>query len=447
MKIRIKKGLNIPIAGKPEGEVISLHTPKRLALNLDPFDDIRFKVLVHIGDQVKIGQPLVESKTTPGMFFVSPAGGRVAEIRRGLKRRLIDMVVEVADKEEFTQHPPLQNYTQETLLKRLMEAGGFPHIRMRPFNLVAMPSKLPKTIFVKAVESAPFTPSAELQVAGNEESFAAGLKALASLATIHLVYDERSVCKSFIKASHVERHTVLGPHPAGNVSLHIHKINPIRDHQECVWTLSTLDVITIGELVEKGRYFTQRVIGVGGSGLLKGAACYLKGRAGHPIDELGNKRLEEKLLCLISGDPLTGTKIELSDFLGFYHTAFSALPISTKRESFHFFRFGFRKFSATRTYISGFMKKRLYPFDTNQHGEERAFIDGSVYDKVMPMRIPTMQLVKAVLSEDYELAQQLGLLEVAPEDLALPTFICPSKIEMMDILKLGLHRYSKELGF
>jgi Na+-transporting NADH:ubiquinone oxidoreductase subunit A len=136
------------------------------------------------------------------------------------------------------------------------------------------------------------------------------------------------------------------------------------------------------------------------------------------------------------------------DFLGFNHTCFSIIPENSKREFFHFLRAGFDKFSATRTYLSGHLKPppEGFSFTTNQHGEERAFIDSAVYDRVMPMGIPTMHLLKAIISEDFELAEQLGLLEVVPEDFALSTFICPSKIEMMEIVKEGLHRHAKEMG-
>ncbi|MCH9608497.1 MAG: Na(+)-translocating NADH-quinone reductase subunit A [Chlamydiales bacterium] len=445
MRMRVKKGLNLPLEGSPTGGVQSLPPPKQLALNLDPFDTVRFKVLVRLNDVVKVGQPLVESKTSPGMNYVSPAGGRVVEIRRGVKRRLLDIVIEVAEKEEHQPLPPLKSYTKEEVIERLNVGGGFPHIRMRPFDLVALPTRLPQSIFVKAVESAPFTPAAELQVEGHEEDFEAGLRVLSTVAPVHLVYREGSSCTGFTKGDVHEKHSISGFHPAGNVSVHIHQTKPIVNHKEVVWTLSVIDVITVGKLVEKGLYNTDRVIGVGGSGLKE--AGYFKGRAGYPICDLAGDRMRDELLCLISGDPLAGARVELDGFLGFYHTVFSALPLSVKREMLHFFRLGWSKFSATRTYLSGFFKKKSYRFTTNQHGEERAFIDGAVYNKMMPMQIPTIQLIKAVLSEDFELAEQLGLLEVAPEDFALPAFICPSKIDMIEIMKQGLHQYSKELGF
>ncbi|MCB1108387.1 MAG: NADH:ubiquinone reductase (Na(+)-transporting) subunit A, partial [Chlamydiia bacterium] len=73
-----------------------------------------------------------------------------------------------------------------------------------------------------------------------------------------------------------------------------------------------------------------------------------------------------------------------------------------------------------------------------------AFVDGSYYDRVMPMRIPTMPLIKALLAEDFEKALSLGLLEVDAEDFALPAFICPSKIAMPEIVKRAQQFYAEQ---
>ncbi len=451
MKITVKKGLDIPMEGGPIGAIQDLPKPRQLALNLDPFDKTRFKVHVKVGERVKIGTPLVESKSTPGQMFVSPAGGVIAEIRRGLKRRLIDIVIDVAQEEEQEEFEGLKgSASPEEILNLFMRSGVFPHIRMRPFDLVAYPQLVPRAIFVRAIETLPFVPSAEMQVKGHEEYFQAGLDALSKLTPgdVHLVYKEGSSCRAFTEAQGVQKHTALGPHPAGTSSVHIHSIAPIKNPEDFVWTLSAVDVVTAGKMVMEGRYFTDRIISIGGSGIIKERNGFFRGRVGFPIELLIADRIKNQPLRLISGDPLTGTKVETSGFVGFYHSSFTAIPENTKREAFHFFRPGFKKFTATRAYATGHMKppKEGYAFTTNQHGEERAFIDGAVYERVMPMRIPTMHLVKAIISEDFEVAEALGLLEVTGDDFALPAFICPSKIEMVQIVKEGLHKYSKEMG-
>ena len=452
MKIIVKKGLDIPIAGKPVGSPQPSPRAHQIALNLDPFEDTRFKVLVKVGESVKIGQPLVESKAVAGQMFVSPAGGVVAEIRRGLKRRLLDIIINVDEHETYAEYGKLDlnKATREEILDLFMRSGLFPHIRLRPFNLIPHPKFLPRDIFITAFETRPFLPSFEMQVEGNEGYFEEGLRALTKLTSgkVHLVYSEKSTSPAFTQASGVEKHTATGPHPAGSSSVHIHTIAPIRKPDDYVWSLNALDVVVIGKMVSEGRYFTPRIISIAGTGILEGKREFLLGRVGLPIKELIADRLSNQPLRLISGDPLTGTSVDANDFMSFYASGFSAIPENTTREPFHFFKLGKDKYTATRTYLTGHIQppKEGFSFTTNQHGEERAFIDGAVYDRVMPMRIPTMHLVKAIICEDFELADQLGLLEVVPEDFALPTFICPSKIEMVSIVKQGLQRYAKEMG-
>jgi len=452
MRIVLKKGLDIPLSGQPKGSLQSLHKPSQIALNLEPFEDIRFKLLVKAGDRVTIGQPLLESKNIPGQFFVSPAAGTVSEIRRGIKRRLLDIIVQVSDKETFYNHPPLngERAAREDLLECLMRGGIFPFIRMRPFDLIANPKLLPRDIFVKAVESSPYVPSAEMQVEGHEEDFQTGLNVLAKLTSgkVHLVHGEGSSCSAFAQAENVEKHSISGPHPSGNSSVHIHAISPIRNPEDVVWTIGIPGVIAVGKMISKGHYHYERIVSIAGNGVLEGKTGFFKGRMGLPISALIADRIPQGLIRFISGDPLMGIKVEPNDFLGFYHSSLCIIPENVSREAFHFFKLGTNKYSSYRAYLTGHISppEEGYNFTTNLHGEPRPFIDGSVYDRVMPMRVPTVQLVKAVLAEDFELAELLGLLEVASEDFALPAFICPSKIEMVDIIKDGLRRYSKEMG-
>jgi Na+-transporting NADH:ubiquinone oxidoreductase subunit A len=452
VKLKVKKGLDIPIKGEPRLIEELVLPPAQIALNLDPFEEIRFRLLRNAGDKIALGEPLLENKSVLGQFFVSPASGTIKEIRRGLKRRLVDIVIELDDNERIHTLPSLDPRTasREQILERCSQGGLFAHIRMRPLNLLAKPDLLPRDIFVRAIETLPFTPSAESQVEGYEQFFHQGLESLKKLTEggVHLVYREGSTCKAFTEAKDVHTHQISGPHPAGSISFSIHKIAPIRHINDIVWTLSTLDVITLGRMVTEGRYHIERKVAVAGEGIEESKRKIYKTRMGVPLCHLLSKEINTSSVRIISGDPLTGEQKGIEDFLGFEHTVLSVLKENHEREPFHFLSLGTHKFTATRCYLSGLLPTgaKDYSFTTNQHGEERAFIDGRVYNKVMPMRIPTMLLVKAILAEDFDLAEQLGLLEVVPEDFALPTFICPSKIEMMEIVKQGQRRYALEVG-
>jgi Na+-transporting NADH:ubiquinone oxidoreductase subunit A len=460
-QIKITKGLDIPMDGKPEGnvrplipggEVSPLLTPHLISLNLRSFQDLKFTLLVKLDEVVKLGQPLVEDKSTPGRMFVSPAAGVVKEIRRGFKRSLLDIIIAVDPHEELHQEYPrirAGDATREALIERMKEGGIFSHIYMRPFNRLADPHKAPRSIFVKALESAPYVPSAEMQVAKYEREFQAGLDALAKLTDgpVHLVYRTGSPCKAFTEARNVQRHTAEGPHPIANVSVHIQALDPIQKPDDIIWTLNAHHVVSLGHLLEHGRHYIERVISIAGPGILPDRTGYFRCREGYPVSPLLAGRIHKGPQRFVSGDPLTGDKVEEDEFLGFEDYVFCVIPENYSREFLHFFRLGLAKYSFSRAYLSGHLNNtdREYFFTTNQHGEERAFIDSTLYDDVQPLAVPTMLLVKAVMAEDYELAQSLGLLEVVGEDFALPTFVDPSKIDMNEIINKGLKRYASEV--
>ena len=457
--IKTEKGLDIPIMGKPQGAPQPLKALQnaffeghrlKIALDLKPFEEVRFKLLVRVDDTVKLGQPLLEDKSCPGRYFVAPAAGVVREVRRGLKRRLLDIVIDVAETEEKITYesPNLSSAKREELIDFLMQAGLFAFIRQRPFNLLADPQKMPRAIFVKALESAPFVPPAEMQVKGHEKEFQLGLQLLSKLTSgqVHLVYRKDSDCSIFKDAHHVVHHTAQGPHPISSPSLHIHHIDPIRSAEAVIWTVDALAVIKIGYLMTQGHYFVNKVIGIGGPGIAEGKTGYFQVREGVAIHSLMATRIEGENIRLISGDPLAGTQVEPEDYLGLYDSVFCAIPENNSREFLHFFRLGKDKYTFSRAYLSGHFdhSKQNCFFTTNNHGERRPFIDNTLYDQVMPLAVSTMHLVKAVMAEDYDLAASLGLLEVDGEDFLLPTFVCPSKIEMRAIIDKGLKHYAED---
>lgn len=456
--IKISKGLDIPLKGKPSGNVkpltrggesSTLNSPEQIALDLQAFEETKLKLLVKPDDKVQIGQPLAENKSSPGSFLVSPAAGTIKEIQRGAKRVPLRIIIDLAKEESHFTQLKIETESAENLIQLFKHAGIFFSIRSRPFNLLSDPEKKPRTIFIKAVESAPLTPPAELQVEGHEKEFQIGLNALAKLATeaVHLVYYEDTPLKAFRDAQNVQKHTVAGPHPVANASLHIQKIDPITSFDDVVWTLSARDVVAIGHLLLTGQHYIERVISIAGPGVLPEKVGYFKVRDGFPFAALIAGRVPKGTMRFVSGDPLMGRKVTATDFLGYNDTVFCAIPENNEREFLHFFRLGLDKYTFSKTYASGFLnnKDREYDFTTSQHGEHRAFIDSTLYDKVMPLDVPTMLLVRAVMAEDYDSAVKLGLLEVDSEDFALPTFVCPSKMEMTDIIKTGLQQYSKEV--
>lgn len=452
--IIVRQGLDIPILGAPDGAIRDMHEPALLALDLSPFVDTAFTLYVKVGDRVRIGTPLAADKQCPSRLFVSPAAGVVTDIVRGEKRKLHQIVIAKEDNEEQLVFQPLSPQSNpDELRARLLEGGLFTRIHARPFSRLAHPNRLPRSIFVKAVESAPFTPSSEMQIFGLESFFETGLMALERLTEgkVHLVYREGSPCRVFSEGSsqqhHVIRHTVSGPHPASNASLHIQHIDPIRSYEDVVWVISALDVARIGHLLQTGHLLTHRIVGVGGPSCADTQRGFYRVRDGAPLAALFADGVLPGEKQWISGDPLMGSASSSDGYLGYFHTTASLFPQQETRDLLHFFRLGKNRYTASRTYLSGHSRDstKLYPFTTAVHGEPRALFTNTPYDRVMPLKIPTLPLVRAVMAEDYEQAEQMGLLEVASEDFALPTFVCPSKRELVKIIDEGLRAYANQV--
>jgi len=423
--LHVKRGLDLAISGMPQGPIRSWFSPARIALDFKAFRGTRIKLLVKIGQDVLLGEPLAEDRDFPGRFFPSPTTGRVLSIAREEKRALRHICITRADREKpFPHQPPnWKTSSRQTLVDFLLKSGLFCHIRQRPFGMLANPEAMPKSIFVKAIETAPFTPKASLQMQGHEEAISLGLTILTRLTDgfVHVIQNSNDAPLKEI--DRVQLHTIAGPHPAGNASTHIHFIDPILHENHIIWTLNILDVMTIGYQFLQNRYFTDRIISIAGPGFSKTKRGFYRAQCGLSIEDLcqGNPPFH-----LISGNPLTGWQVKPQDFLGFDHTVLSGFPENKKRRIFSFL-WPWRQ----TTDISN---------STRIWGEKRAFVDGAPYDQVMPLDISTELLLKAVITKNDDLADELGLLEVASEDFALPAFVCPSKIEMIEIMQNALIR-------
>ncbi len=444
MHIKIKKGLDLPIQGRAKGPIRDLPLPQIAALDLAPFANSRFVLRKKEGEHVKIGEVLVEDKSHGGSLFASPVSGHIKEVVRGLKRRILQIVIETDGEQSYLQKEPINlgNVTDEQLMQVLRDGGIFPLIRVRPCLRLPHLQERPRAIFIKALDSSPLTPPPELEVQGFEEEFQLGLKALSQLAPVHLVYDYLTQSEAFLKAQYVECHTAEGPHPVGNPSVHIERIAPIHHRDDVIWTLDVRAAIAVGMMLSKGRYHNQKVVSIAGEGILSEERGFYRVYQGCSIAEILNQRLGRGSYRLITGDPLNGSQVKLDSFVGFFDRVVCAIPEALeKREMLHFMKPVRRGFSFSRAYIAS---SKHSVFTTHQHGERRAFVVSGIYDKVMPMNLSVIYLVKALIAEDFERAEKLGLLEIAPEDFALPAFVCPSKIEMVDIVRQALSEYVKE---
>lgn len=448
MHISIRKGLNIPLQGNPiQGkELLQLPAPSTIGLDVSPFEGMRLAPLKEVGAVVHAGEAIVCDKGNRKRVFVAPASGKIKEFIRGEKRRLLKVVIARKPEAPSLALPcvDIDSTSADVLLRVLAERGILPHIHVRPALRMPDPEALPEAIFIRALASAPFAPSPELELVGREREFSAGLQALHRLCPrhVHLVFHVSSCCAALTEAKDVVKHTASGPHPIESPSIHIEAVHPIFDRNQTIWTLDVSTVIRIGFSLSQGAFYADQVVALAGEGIAEEKRGVFRLSRGYPVAEIVKWcALDCDRVRLVSGDPLTGDVIDQVGHIGFFHSVFCALPkMQQHREMFHFLR-PYRKFyTATSTYVAKRCKEK-YSFQTHKRGEERAFVDPTVYNRVMPLLIPVVPLIKALLAEDYHAAEELGLLEVSPEDFALPAFICPSKVEMVAIVARGMKEY------
>jgi len=445
--IRIKKGLNIKLKGRAEHKLSSVKRSNTFAINPTNFHGLLPKMLLKVGDKVQVGDPVFYAKQNEQIKFTSPVSGEIKEIVRGAKRKIL-LIKITADKTDVFKDFGAKtsgNLAAPQVKELLLNSGCWPFIKQRPYDIIANPEDTPKSIFISAYDTAPLAASHVYALTGREKEFQAGIDALSKLTEgqVHLAVDGNST--SFLNnVDGVTIHNVTGKHPAGNVGVQISKVDPINSGDR-VWILNPQDVATIGNLFLTGKYEPTRVIALAGSHVV--GPQYYTITQGAKISDIVDGKLVSGKNRTISGDPLTGTSVNNYDPIGFYDDVISVIPEGDHYSFFGWMPFiGNNKFSMSRTFFSWLTPNKEYDLDTNFNGEDRAFVITGEMEKVMPIDIYPMQLLKATMIYDIEKMENLGIYEVAPEDFALIDFISTSKIEAQDIIRKGLDLMIKEVG-
>ena len=448
-EIRLKKGLNINLVGAADKVYASVKPSDinhKYVVKPTDFHGLIPKLVVKIGDKVKAGTVLFFDKSNEKINFSSPVSGEIIDIIRGEKRRILEIVIK-GDAEivyESFDVPSSNNLSREQIIDKMLQSGVWPFIRQKPYDIIANPIEMPKAIFISTFKSAPLAIDNDFALYGMEELFQKGLDYVVKLSKgkTHLnVNGNTNVSNLFTNAKGVQINKISGPHPAGNVGVQIHHLDPI-NKGECVWYLEPQDVIAIARLFTEGKYDVSRIIALSGSAVNK--ARYYRSISGASVSNFLVDNIKEENNRIISGDVLSGTKINFDGNLGFYDTTITVIEEGDKQEFLGWILPGFNKFSASKTFFSWLNPSKNYNINSNMHGEERAYVVTGAYEKVFPMDIFPLQLIKAIMIEDIELMENLGIYEVSPEDFALCEFVCTSKMEVQSIIRHGLDVVRKE---
>jgi len=446
--INLKRGLNIRLKGEAEKLFGTQPEAVKVAIKPTDFPGLMPKILVKAGQEVKAGEPLFFDKYNPEILFTAPVSGEVLAINRGERRKVLEVVIKADGKNdcvEFAKTDP-KNLSRDEIKEQLKISGLWPFLKQRPYGTVAKPESTPLHIFISGFDSAPLAPDYEFILKDQASAFQTGINALAKLTDgkIHVGIRQEQSNGFFSEIKNIEITQFDGPHPAGNVGIQIHHVSPI-NKGDIIWTISPQEVIYIGRFFETGKLDFTKTIALTGSEVK--SPKYLKVIHGTILSGiLKNATKQDGKERFISGNVLTGTQIEPDDYLGFYDQQVTVIPEGDYYEFLGWAMPRLNKFSISHSYFSWLNPKKVYKADSNLNGEERAYVMTGQYDKVLPMDILPVFLMKAIIADDIDKMEQLGIYEVIEEDLALCEYVCTSKTEVQRILRDGITLMIKELG-
>ena len=443
--IKLRKGLDIKLAGEAEKKKMQLKPNGKFSLAPADFVCVTPKVVVKEGDKVKAGDALFINKNYPDVKFASPVSGTVKAVVRGERRKVLGVVVNADDKQDFVDFG-VKNVGQmngDEVINSLLEAGIFGYINQLPYAVSATPAERPKGIFVSALRDKPLAADFEYELQGQEREWQAGLTALSRIAKTYLGIGAKQTAKALTEAKDVEVTAFDGPCPAGNVGVQVNHISPV-NKGEVVWTVEPTAVLFIGRLMLTGKVDLRRMVAFAGSEVK--APQYVDMLVGQELQTLvSNSYDKSHKVRIINGNVLTGTPTTAEGYLGAHTSEVTIIPEGDDADELAgWIMPRLNQFSQNRSYFSWLMGGKRYKLDARIKGGQRHMIMSGEYDKVMPMDIYPEYLVKAIITGNIDKMEQLGIYEVSPEDFALAEFVDSSKLELQRIVREGLDMLRKE---
>ncbi len=444
--VKLGRGFNVNLAGEAKQEIVDSLAVNIFALKPTDFQGIeRPKLLVGEGDVVKAGSPLMFDKTQPDVMFTAPVSGEVVEIQRGAKRKLLAIKVLADHQIEYLNFhkysvSELHSLSKDDILNQIIPSGIWPRMIQRPYGIIANPKDKPKSIFISSFDSHPLAPGFDFLLKGEDHYFQIGCDMLRRLTRgkVHLNLDsDAEVSALFGSVTGVQVNKFSGPHPSGNVGVQIHHLDPI-NKGEVVWTISPYGVTQIGKLFLEGVYDASKILAIAGPPVKN--PRYYRTYDGACIEKFVENNLSHQNVRFVSGNALTGERIAADGFVGFYDHLITVLTEGDYSEFLGWLKPTTKKLSFHRAWgLLSFLKKdQKFDLDTNTCGEERAFVQTGVFEQVTPMDILPTYLIKAIMAEDYDEMEALGIYEVVEEDLALCEFVDVSKHPIQSILREGI---------
>ncbi len=445
--IHIKKGLDLPINGKPSQKIEVGPSVSKVAITGPDYVGMKPSMQVQVGDVVKTGQALFECKKVPGVIYTSPVSGKVVEINRGDKRVFQNIVIEVSGNDhvsfESYSGKAVKDLEKEDVVKLLVESGSWTSLRQRPFSKAPAIDSEPRSIFITAMDTNPLAADPKVVIDANSDDFVSGVEIISKLTD-----GKTFLCKAAgvsiptPTTTKVEVKEFAGVHPAGNVGTHIHYIDPV-SNSRTVWHVGYQDVIAIGKLFKTGKLSSERVVAIAGPKAVH--PTLVKTIVGAHLGEVTSGKIGSGEVRVVSGSVLNGRKMEgVFNYLGKFHHQISLLEEGRDREFLGWHAPGLRKFSVKRTFLHWLIPGQTFDLTTKVHGSPRAMVPVGSFERVMPLDILPTQLLRSLVTNDTDHAVELGCLELDEEDIALCTFAAPGKVDFGPALRSVLTTIEKE---
>ena len=445
MNIHIRKGHDLKLVGAPAKLIQDINDSTFIKLHPSDFPGIKPKLLVKVGETLKKGQAVFNDKNNPNILFTSPNAGIVEDIYFGERRRIESITIRVdgnAGEMSFDQYTlgKISKLDLTIVTDILCKSGLWQTLRRRPFSKIAIPHSPPKSIFISTMSTAPF--AADLEVVLDKipkDNIQAGINILQLLTagSVNLVSPKKVVNSKLAELKNVQQHTYSGPHPAGNVGIHVSQIDPIKNKDDSIWYISIQDVGLIGNLFLTGKQNYRKIITVAGSSIAD--RMHYSVNRGTLISDILSKNKVEKDSRIISGDVLSGSISNMDNAIGYYHESITVIPNVANRVFMGWIAPGFTKYSLSNTFMSKILPRKEQVLTTSMNGSKRSILPIGNIEKVMPLNILPTMLVKSIIANDIETMEQLGIYECDPEDFALCSFSDASKMDITGIIQDGLN--------
>jgi Na+-transporting NADH:ubiquinone oxidoreductase subunit A len=438
-KIKISKGFTPRLAGMPDYSLITLPSPDTIGVSAMDIPYIRPRLLVKENDRIKTGTPLFCDKRDDSIQYVSPGTGTVTKIMFGERRRLKEIMIKLDKMDEFIQFDPvpesgLGNISKENLVTLLKQGGLWQCLRQFPAKDTADPNHNPAMIIVSLDGNDIFSPHPGVLLEKEKIAFEFGLEILKRFSSRIIVTARQTSLERLGPVKSYITHQVPDTYPAWDPGVVLYHLKKTME-ENTSWCIGADHLVMVAKFLLTGRYPIKKIVTVTKS---RDKKPHLLVHQGIPVKTLAGSFPKDSL---ITTGQFNGRIADHDSHLGFFENTLNIINNNKEEEMFGFIRPGIDKTTTSHSFLSSLFKgpKQV---DCTMHGEIRACINCSYCENICPNDLMPNFIMKALESDEIEDALEYGLLDCC--QCGLCSYACPAKIELTQILSLGMDSHYKD---